>query len=992
MRNVSISDDENEKDLFIPVKNLLVVRQISIDPFGELCPIRRIRSTMKSHPMISDETVSPSYLLSWSLDLSLLTNCFLILFFTGNAMFFSSRWIIANHPGHVSSTNEIPSQSFFDVLLSIDLSIGDEDHNEKSFSCWFFRSIVSLNAMQRIHLNKSNFHAIWRRTKFKSPWIEIFSSEPSSHWYHRSSRKSDAIGLDSCSWLSSIHRYRSQWLERENSPEENWGMWHPVFTGVLKSNFSWKRVRWSKQSVVSRRGWRTTFFPNWIERPVRWFNWEEEEERRDETRTFLSRLWTNCVRTNCKRSARGEMSLAQILIDTINPRLETSTRNNSLNERTAKRGLFIFIQRWASVWRRSGGRRGRVKPSITSRWLFEDIFQVKPEDVREECAQGMSRWSLANGFEEWSDSEHRLESPSFRRSQPWRNVILLPRKRWSVFLFSSASEWDNANAWPIQSSMSEFGEQEKGEEKLLEYPRTIRLSMPIIDCCSLPLRDAVQAWGPASQTSDWCGDSSWPIAAERGTIEMERWSVLSTAMKNKDWILLDPLNSIETRNRCWKVWMNEWMLLPIVEVTSPLYSSSVENLRLSNVKTWRSAVWQTELLPKDRSNDEKEDRRLRWTSSRRTIAPFIEEELNSFFWTLTTNKQFNCHESLKYQFDRHVSPEHFSERVNSSNEKITGESLQPSFISSERERKKDPFPRRNRQSDFQVHGKWIRFLLPRLILSSLDAWRSMVHWGECWVVFVLQPKRGLLLNDGGEQQGGKGERVKVHKDVPIACHERGMSHKARQRTNITGDEKSLVRDVRRSSINRGESLELHSSTPNVSRLVCFQAQLILLFKHHQAPCIHFLQPLVGVDATFDSYSSHSSRRLFEVDLFVFLSKSRFTDRVRTQRRAQLFIITGIEKTCSLKVSWTNDSDRRASNVLLLSIRIDCSLVSSSLPSNAEKRLGGSRIFMWTPRAKNCVLALLVGSFFFYCRQTSAFFTRSISTDRDFPSWSLRFQL
>jgi hypothetical protein len=122
-------------------------------------------------------------------------------------------------------------------------------------------------------------------------------------------------------------------------------------------------------------------------------------------------------------------------------------------------------------------------------------------------------------------------------------------------------------------------------------------------------------------------------------------------------------------------------------------------------------------------------------------------------------------------------------------------------------------------------------------------------------VFVLQPKGGLLLNDGGEQQGGKGERVKVHKDVPIACHERGMSHKARQRTNTTADEKSLVRDVRRSSITRGESLELHSS-----------------------------------------------RRLFEVDLFVFLSKSRFTDRLRTQRRAQLFIIKGIEKTCSLKVS------------------------------------------------------------------------------------------
>ena len=135
MRNVCISDDENEKDLFIPVKNLLVVRQISIDPFGELCPIRRIRSTMKSPSMISDETVSPSYLLSWSLDLSLLTNCFPILFFTGNAMFFCSRWIITNHPGHVSSTNEIPSQSFFDVLHSIDLSIGVEDHNEKSFSC-----------------------------------------------------------------------------------------------------------------------------------------------------------------------------------------------------------------------------------------------------------------------------------------------------------------------------------------------------------------------------------------------------------------------------------------------------------------------------------------------------------------------------------------------------------------------------------------------------------------------------------------------------------------------------------------------------------------------------------------------------------------------------------------------------------------------------------------------------------------------------------------
>ena len=279
------------------------------------------------------------------------------------------------------------------------------------------------------------------------------------------------------------------------------------------------------------------------------------------------------------------------------------------NERMAKRGLFIFIQCWESVWRRSGGRRGRVKPSITSRWLFEDICQVKPEDVREECAQGMSRWSLANGFEEWSDSEHRLESPPFRQSQPWRNVILLPRKRRSVLLLSSASEWDNANAWPIQSSMPEFGEQDKGEE------------------------------------------SSWPIGAERGTIEMDRWSVLWTAMKNKDWILFDPLNSIETRNRCWKVWMNEWMLLLIVEVTSPLYSSSVENLCLSNVKTWRSAVWQTELLPKDRSNDEKEDRRLRSTSSRRTIAPFIEEELNSFFWTLTTNKQFNCHESLKYQFD-----------------------------------------------------------------------------------------------------------------------------------------------------------------------------------------------------------------------------------------------------------------------------------------------------------------------------------------------------
>ena len=169
-------------------------------------------------------------------------------------------------------------------------------------------------------------------------------------------------------------------------------------------------------------------------------------------------------------------------------------------------------------------------------------------------------------------------------------------------------------------------------------------------------------------------------------------------------------------------------------------------------------------------------------------------------------------------------------------------------------------------------------------------------------MFVLQPKGGLLINDGGEQQGGKDERVKVHKDVPIVCHERGMSHKARQRTNTTGDEKSLVRDVRRSSITRGESLELHSSTSNVSHLVCFQAQLILLFKHHQAPCIHFLHPLIGVDATFDSYSSHSSRRLFEVDLFVFLSKGRFTDRLRTQRRAQLFIITGFEKTCSLKVS------------------------------------------------------------------------------------------
>ena len=134
MRNVCISVDENENDLFIPVKSLLVVRQISIDPFRELLPIRRIRSTMKSPSRISDETVSPSYLLSWSLDLSFLTNCFPILFFTGNAMFFSSRWIIANHPGHVSSTNEIPSQSFFDVLLSIDLSIGVEDHNEKSFS------------------------------------------------------------------------------------------------------------------------------------------------------------------------------------------------------------------------------------------------------------------------------------------------------------------------------------------------------------------------------------------------------------------------------------------------------------------------------------------------------------------------------------------------------------------------------------------------------------------------------------------------------------------------------------------------------------------------------------------------------------------------------------------------------------------------------------------------------------------------------------------
>ena len=314
--------------------------------------------------------------------------------------------------------------------------------------------------------------------------------------------------------------------------------------------------------------------------------------------------------------------------------------------------------------------------------------------------------------------------------------------------------------------------------------------------------------------------------------------------------------------------------------------------------------------------------------------------------------------------------------------------------------------------------------LNRVFLRSMREDQGF-HWGECWVVFVLQPKGELLLNDGGEQQGGKGERIKVHKDVPIACHEWGMSHKARQRTNTTGDEKSLVRDVRRSSstteeslrsartdsidapcstrtfprsssssITRGKSLELHSSTPNVSRLVCFQAQLILSSKHHQAPCIHFLHPLIGVDATFDSYSSRSSRRLFEVDLFVFLSKGRFTDGLREHNEK---LNCSLSKELRRLVPWKCLERMTlivASNdVLLSNIRVDRSLFSSStLPSNAENRLGASRMWGRTPRAKNCVLALLVGYFFFYCSQTSALFTRSVSTNRDFPSWSLRLQL
>ena len=172
----------------------------------------------------------------------------------------------------------------------------------------------------------------------------------------------------------------------------------------------------------------------------------------------------------------------------------------------------------------------------------------------------------------------------------------------------------NGQCQRLAHSILDFGEQEKGEEKLLEHPRTIRLSMPIIDCSSLPLRDAVHPWDSATQTSDWCGESSWPIAVKRGTIEMDRWSVLSTALKNKNCILLDPLNDIETRNRCWKVWMNEWMLLPIVEVTSPLYSS----VQKRKPDGWRSVrTEQTAEIVLRCATSRLEDRRLRSTGEYR---------------------------------------------------------------------------------------------------------------------------------------------------------------------------------------------------------------------------------------------------------------------------------------------------------------------------------------------------------------------------------------
>ena len=200
--------------------------------------------------------------------------------------------------------------------------------------------------------------------------------------------------------------------------------------------------------------------------------------------------------------------------------------------------------------------------------------------------------------------------------------------------------------------------------------------------------------------------------------------------------------------------------------------------------------------------------------------------------------------------------------------------ISSAFIHQLRERKKDPFPRRNRQSDFQVHGKWIRFLLPRMILSSLNAWRSMVHWGKCSVVFVLQPKRGLLLNDGGEQQG---ERVKVRWDIPIACHERGISHKARQWTNNTDDEKSLMRDVRRSSSTTEESLR----SAGIDSFV-------------QTPS----SPVYSFSSTSD-WRWRNFRLLFFAlietslrsrSLCLSLERSLHCWTARTQRRAQLFII------------------------------------------------------------------------------------------------------
>ena len=420
------------------------------------------------------------------------------------------RWIIANHPGHVFSTNENPPQSFVDVLLSIDLSIGVEDRNEKSFTCWFFWSIVSFDAMQRrslvllVYMNKM-FPAAVPQCPAKNASKQIGLPVDLAENEVQISMDRDLFRWSIFSLISSIIM-----KERCDRLEQLFGIARSDLTertlprrtencDTPSSPVSWRAIPLGRESFDrSNRSWVEGDGEQRSFRTESSFQWDDSIIKKKRRHARSSRAFGQTVSERIATDQREEMSLAQILIETMIDRPEeslslslslcrgtlinswsTSRRDRSRDDDDDEERLFAvegrfrwirsdrekFVRHEENVagtieWSSRAGeattlqwdrgekgatrhqmlvklnrsspwstrsiyvwtlrqetslwtnerlrevrsfvelsptlrkrltsicrrRRGRMKPSITSRWKFEKTLQVMAEDVREECA------------------------------------------------------------------------------------------------------------------------------------------------------------------------------------------------------------------------------------------------------------------------------------------------------------------------------------------------------------------------------------------------------------------------------------------------------------------------------------------------------------------------------------------------------------------------------------------------------------------------------